>query len=110
MRRGLAGIEPTPARPNGAGYARLNLENIINLLQELSAGLSGCTTTHSTGVHMSTSQEKRIVELINVYFSSRLQKKIDNQLVLEKSLLILRLFWSREEWLGPKFSKSSFKF
>ncbi len=25
MRRGLAGIEPTPARPNGAGYARLNL-------------------------------------------------------------------------------------
>jgi hypothetical protein len=21
----LAGIEPTPARPNGAGYARLNL-------------------------------------------------------------------------------------
>jgi hypothetical protein len=22
---GLAGIEPTPARPNGAGYARLNL-------------------------------------------------------------------------------------
>ncbi len=25
MRWGLAGIEPTPARPNGAGYARLNL-------------------------------------------------------------------------------------
>ncbi len=25
MRRGLAGIKPTPARPNGAGYARLNL-------------------------------------------------------------------------------------
>ena len=25
VRRGLAGIEPTPARPNGAGYARLNL-------------------------------------------------------------------------------------
>ena len=25
MRRGLAGIEPTPACPNGAGYARLNL-------------------------------------------------------------------------------------
>ena len=25
MRRGLAGIEPTPARPKGAGYARLNL-------------------------------------------------------------------------------------
>ncbi len=24
MRRELAGIEPTPARPNGAGYARLN--------------------------------------------------------------------------------------
>ncbi len=25
MRRGLAGIEPTPTRPNGAGYALLNL-------------------------------------------------------------------------------------
>jgi hypothetical protein len=25
VRRGLAGIEPTPARPNGARYARLNL-------------------------------------------------------------------------------------
>ncbi len=25
MRRGLAGIEPTPARPYGAGYARFNL-------------------------------------------------------------------------------------
>ncbi len=25
MRRGKAGIEPTPACPNGAGYARLNL-------------------------------------------------------------------------------------
>ncbi len=25
MRRGLEGIEPTPARPNGAGYACLNL-------------------------------------------------------------------------------------
>ncbi len=25
MRRGLAGIEPTPAHPNGAGYTRLNL-------------------------------------------------------------------------------------
>ncbi len=25
MRRELAGIEPTPTRPNGAGYASLNL-------------------------------------------------------------------------------------
>ncbi len=25
MRRGLVGIEPTPAHPNGAGYASLNL-------------------------------------------------------------------------------------
>ncbi len=29
VRRGLAGIEPTPARPNGAGYARLNLSSRI---------------------------------------------------------------------------------
>jgi hypothetical protein len=27
VRRGLAGIEPTPARPNGAEYARLNLSD-----------------------------------------------------------------------------------
>ena len=32
MRRGLAGIEPTPARPNGAGYARLNLSATAGII------------------------------------------------------------------------------
>ena len=30
---GLAGIEPTPARPNGAGYARLNLSATAGIIK-----------------------------------------------------------------------------
>jgi len=33
VRRGLAGIEPTPARPNGAGYARLNLSATAGIFE-----------------------------------------------------------------------------
>ena len=35
MRWGLAGIEPTPARPNGAGYARLNLSATAGISTEI---------------------------------------------------------------------------
>ncbi len=42
MRRGLAGIEPTPARPNdGAGYARLNLSATAGIPS--STSLAICT-------------------------------------------------------------------
>ncbi len=48
MRRGLAGIEPTPARPNGAGYAHLNLSRSRSVLVFCKLLIAGSNLTSPT--------------------------------------------------------------
>ena len=61
---GLAGIEPTPARPNGAGYACLNLSATADLTQFIiSLAVSGSTLVggSSSNPHSHTEEYEALV-------------------------------------------------